>query len=131
MQDGFGKACGRSFIDFVTPNLPVIPPNRPKAAGSVPAAQNRAPGCCFDAFCSRAAGAGAAVFPAVARTQVNQPMGGIGASGTGAYHGQWGFNTLSKLKPVFYRSPLNRLADLYPPYGGKIARLEKLLRFMS
>ena len=64
-------------------------------------------------------------------TQVNQPMGGVGASGSGAYHGQWGFETLSKLKPVFYRSPLNRLADLYPPYGGKIARLEKMLRFMS
>src|SRR5580692_11166832 len=64
-------------------------------------------------------------------TQVNQPMGGIGASGTGAYHGEWGFNSLSKLKPVFYRSPLNRLADLYPPYSSKIARLEKLLRFMS
>src|ERR1700733_7588833 len=64
-------------------------------------------------------------------TQINQPMGGIGASGTGAYHGEWGFRTLSKLKPVFYRSPLNRLADLYPPYGAKIARLEKLLRFMS
>ena len=27
--------------------------------------------------------------------------------------------TLSKLKPVFYRSPFNRLADLYPPYGGE------------
>ena len=36
-----------------------------------------------------------------------------------------------KLKPVFYRSPFNRLADLYPPYGAKIARLEKMLRFMS
>jgi coniferyl-aldehyde dehydrogenase len=64
-------------------------------------------------------------------TQINQPMGGVGASGTGAYHGEWGFRTLSKLKPVFYRSPFNRLADLYPPYGAKIARLEKLLRFMS
>ena len=64
-------------------------------------------------------------------TQINQPMGGIGASGTGAYHGEWGFRTLSKLKPVFYRSALNRLADLYPPYGARIARLEKLLRFMS
>jgi coniferyl-aldehyde dehydrogenase len=63
--------------------------------------------------------------------QANQPMGGIGASGSGAYHGEWGFKTLSKLKPVFYRSPFNRLADLYPPYGAKIARLEKLLRFMS
>jgi coniferyl-aldehyde dehydrogenase len=64
-------------------------------------------------------------------TQINQPMGGVGASGTGAYHGEWGFRTFSKLKPVFYRSRLNRLADLYPPYGGKIARLEKMMRFMS
>jgi coniferyl-aldehyde dehydrogenase len=64
-------------------------------------------------------------------TQINQPMGGIGASGTGAYHGEWGFRSLSKLKPVFYRSPFNRLADLYPPYGAKVARLEKMLRFMS
>ena len=64
-------------------------------------------------------------------TQINQPMGGVGASGTGAYHGEWGFRTLSKLKPVFFRSPFNRLADLYPPYGAKIARLEKMLRFMS
>jgi coniferyl-aldehyde dehydrogenase len=63
--------------------------------------------------------------------QVNQPMGGVGASGTGAYHGEWGFRTFSKLKPVFYRSRFNRLADLYPPYGGKIARLEKMMRFMS
>ena len=63
--------------------------------------------------------------------QINQPMGGVGASGTGAYHGEWGFRTLSKLKPVFYRSRFNRLADLYPPYGAKIARLEKLMRFMS
>lgn len=63
--------------------------------------------------------------------QANQPMGGVGASGTGVYHGEWGFRTFSKLKPVFYRSKFNRLADLYPPYGGKIARLEKMMRFMS
>jgi coniferyl-aldehyde dehydrogenase len=63
--------------------------------------------------------------------QMHQPMGGVGASGTGAYHGEWGFNALSKLKPVFYRSPFNRLADLYPPYGARIARLEKLMRFLS
>ena len=33
----------------------------------------------------------------------------------GAYRGEWGFNTLSKLKPVFHRSAFNRLADLDPP----------------
>jgi coniferyl-aldehyde dehydrogenase len=64
-------------------------------------------------------------------TQVNQPMGGVGPSGSGCYHGEWGFRTFSKLKPVFYRSALNRLADLHPPYGAKIARLERLMRFMS
>ena len=64
-------------------------------------------------------------------TQVNQPFGGVGPSGSGAYHGEWGFNAFSKLKPVFYRSPFNRLADLYPPYGAKIKRLEKMLRFLS
>ena len=64
-------------------------------------------------------------------TQGNQPMGGVGASGTGAYHGEWGFNGLSKLKPVFYRSKLNRFADLYPPYGAKMARMTKLMRLLT
>ena len=64
-------------------------------------------------------------------TQLNQPMGGVGASGSGAYHGEWGFRTLSKMKPVFYRSRFNRFADLYPPYGKKIARLQKMLRLLS
>ncbi|MFO1112158.1 MAG: coniferyl aldehyde dehydrogenase [Bradyrhizobium sp.] len=63
--------------------------------------------------------------------QTNQPFGGVGASGTGAYHGEWGFRALTKLKPVFYRSRFNRLADLYPPYGAKIARLQKVMRLLS
>jgi coniferyl-aldehyde dehydrogenase len=64
--------------------------------------------------------------------QVNQPMGGVGPSGAGAYHGEWGFDAFSKLKPVFYRSALNTMfAYLYPPYGAKVARLEKLMRFLS
>ena len=63
--------------------------------------------------------------------QMNQPMGGVGASGIGHYHGEWGFNSFSKLKPVFYRSPMNRMKDLYPPYGAQIARIEKLLRWLS
>ena len=28
--------------------------------------------------------------------QMHQPMGGVGASGTGAYHGEWGFNALEQ-----------------------------------
>jgi hypothetical protein len=34
---------------------------------------------------------------------------------------------LARLRAVVF----NRLADLYPPYGAKIARLEKLMRFLS
>jgi len=64
-------------------------------------------------------------------TQGHQPMGGVGASGTGAYHGEWGFNALSKLKPVFYRAKLNRFADLYPPYGDKMKRMIKLMRMLT
>ena len=85
-----------------------------------------------DAVLSRTVSGGVTVNDCLFHfAQINQPMGGVGASGSGAYHGEWGFKTFSKLKPVFYRSKFNRLADLYPPYGGKIARLEKLMRFMS
>ncbi len=85
-----------------------------------------------DAVLSRTVSGGVTVNDCLVHvTQINQPMGGVGASGSGAYHGEWGFNTFSKLKPVFYRSALNRFADLYPPYGARIARMEKLLRFLS
>ena len=85
-----------------------------------------------DAVLSRTVSGGVTVNDCLFHfTQACQPMGGVGASGSGAYHGEWGFKTFSKLKPVFYRSPLNRMADLYAPYGAKIARLQKMLRWMS
>jgi choline dehydrogenase-like flavoprotein len=39
--------------------------------------------------------------------QENQPFGGVGASGMGSYHGEWGFRSFSKEKPVFYRPRLS------------------------
>ncbi len=63
--------------------------------------------------------------------QEHQPAGGVGASGIGAYHGEWGFRTFTKMKPIFYRSRFNRFQDLYPPYGPRIAKLKALLRFLS
>ncbi|MFX7926466.1 aldehyde dehydrogenase family protein, partial [Acinetobacter baumannii] len=36
--------------------------------------------------------------------QQDQPIGGVGASGMGAYHGEWGFRTCSKEKPLFIQS---------------------------
>ena len=85
-----------------------------------------------DAVLSRTVSGGVTVNDCLFHfTQMNQPMGGVGASGMGSYHGEWGFKTFSKLKPIFYRPGFSRLPDLYPPYGAKIARLEKLLRFLS
>jgi coniferyl-aldehyde dehydrogenase len=45
------------------------------------------------------------------------PFGGVGPSGLGHYHGEEGFNTFSKLKPVFIQRRLSTATLLYPPYG--------------
>jgi coniferyl-aldehyde dehydrogenase len=62
--------------------------------------------------------------------QENQPFGGVGASGSGAYHGEWGFRTMSKEKPVFYQSRFSGTALFMPPYGRTFDRLFALLRRM-
>jgi len=60
--------------------------------------------------------------------QEDQPFGGVGASGSGAYHGEWGFRTFSKEKPVFTQSALNGMFLMYPPYGKTIERMLALLK---
>ncbi len=52
------------------------------------------------------------------------PFGGIGASGTGAYHGRDGFRTFSHARAVFRQSRLDvaGLAGLKPPYGTRLRR---------
>lgn len=55
------------------------------------------------------------------------PFGGVGNSGMGHYHGYEGFQTFSKLRPVFKQSPWRSLDMLMPPYSGKAA---KVLDFM-
>ena len=50
--------------------------------------------------------------------QHDLPFGGVGDSGTGAYHGKAGFERLSHMKPVFVQTKLNGLNFLLPPYGG-------------
>lgn len=49
--------------------------------------------------------------------QEDQPFGGVGASGMGSYHGEWGFRTFSKEKPVFIQSRFAGTKLFYPPYG--------------
>jgi coniferyl-aldehyde dehydrogenase len=60
--------------------------------------------------------------------QENQPFGGVGASGQGAYHGQWGFDRFSHLKPVFRQSRFNGTFLFYPPYDRTFDTLLGLLR---
>ena len=45
------------------------------------------------------------------------PFGGVGQSGMGRYHGKWGFDTFSHLKPVMTRSFRFDVALRYPPYS--------------
>jgi acyl-CoA reductase-like NAD-dependent aldehyde dehydrogenase len=55
------------------------------------------------------------------------PFGGVGPSGLGHYHGRAGFDTFSKLKPVFVRQGLAAGALLRPPYGRLHDRVMRLL----
>jgi coniferyl-aldehyde dehydrogenase len=55
------------------------------------------------------------------------PFGGIGASGMGAYHGAFGFQTFSHRKGVFEQGRLNSSAWLRPPYNRMTDFLLKLI----
>jgi len=60
--------------------------------------------------------------------QHDLPFGGVGPSGMGHYHGREGFNTFSKLRPVFYQGPVSLIQGLFqPPYAGKALRLMNML----
>ncbi|UCI08612.1 coniferyl aldehyde dehydrogenase [Mesorhizobium sp. B1-1-8] len=63
--------------------------------------------------------------------QERQPFGGVGASGMGAYHGEWGFRTFSKEKPIFVQSRLSAGGLLRPPYGTTFERLFRLLNLIT
>ncbi|PBB37192.1 coniferyl aldehyde dehydrogenase [Mesorhizobium sp. WSM3868] len=63
--------------------------------------------------------------------QERQPFGGVGESGMGAYHGEWGFRTFSKEKPIFVQSRLSAGALLRPPYGRTFERLFRLLNLIT
>jgi len=45
------------------------------------------------------------------------PFGGVGRSGTGAYHGKSGFDTFSHAKAVLRKPVKAELPIVYPPYG--------------
>jgi aldehyde dehydrogenase (NAD+) len=45
------------------------------------------------------------------------PFGGVGASGMGAYHGKWGFETLSHRRAVLSKTAKPDPRLVYPPYS--------------
>ncbi len=55
------------------------------------------------------------------------PFGGVGASGMGAYHGEYGFQTFSHRKGVFLQSRFSGARFLRPPFG-RVA--DGMLKFM-
>jgi coniferyl-aldehyde dehydrogenase len=56
------------------------------------------------------------------------PLGGVGASGMGAYHGAHGFARFSHARAVFYQTRLDvaGLVGLRPPYGARALRILQL-----
>lgn len=47
------------------------------------------------------------------------PFGGVGASGMGAYHGEWGFHALSHRKSVLSKTLKPDIRIIYPPYTDR------------
>jgi len=55
------------------------------------------------------------------------PFGGVGSSGMGAYHGQWGFETFSHRKAVLAKTFKPDLKLVYPPYNETAQKLMRRL----
>ena len=55
------------------------------------------------------------------------PFGGIGASGMGAYHGQWGFEALSHRRAVLSKPAKPDPGLLYPPYTDRAMKILRRL----
>jgi coniferyl-aldehyde dehydrogenase len=82
----------------------------------------------IDAFIERVMSGGVTVNDALLHVgQEDLPFGGVGESGMGHYHGEEGFHTFSKLRPVFRQSRWSSLAVLMPPYGRLADRVLKFL----
>lgn len=47
---------------------------------------------------------------------LSMPFGGVGMSGTGNYHGFYGFKTFSHERNHMYQGNIDTIAGLYPPY---------------
>jgi coniferyl-aldehyde dehydrogenase len=81
-----------------------------------------------DAVLARTQAGGVSVNETILHiAQHHLPFGGAGPSGMGAYHGEDGFRTFSRMKPVFRQARFNPVGMLNPPYGRVFQRMMKLL----
>ncbi len=55
------------------------------------------------------------------------PFGGVGASGLGAYHGKYSFDTFSHAKPVMHTPTWFDPNLKYPPFEGKLKWIRRLM----
>lgn len=53
----------------------------------------------------------------------NLPFGGVGTSGTGSYHGHWGFETFSHAKAILRQQTRIDPKLMYPPYSDRFQRM--------
>jgi len=83
-----------------------------------------------DAAVSKTSSGGVCVNDCAYQLAVHDlPFGGVGPSGMGKYHGEWGFRSFSNAKAVLDRETSFDPDLRYPPYDE--AKIEKLKRLME
>jgi len=59
----------------------------------------------------------------------NLPFGGVGPSGTGQYHGKYGFDTFTRPKAVMHSRSWFDVPVWYAPFGKKVKLLRAIFKF--
>ncbi len=62
--------------------------------------------------------------------QNDLPFGGVSYSGSGTYHGIWGFENFSHRKSIFKQSKFSAMKSVSPPYTKTKYKLLRMLRFL-
>lgn len=58
----------------------------------------------------------------------NLPFGGVGNSGVGQYHGIYGFETFTRLKPILKTPSWFDIPIIYAPYKNNLKWIKKIMR---
>lgn len=61
-------------------------------------------------------------------SNLNLPFGGVGNSGTGQYHGQFGFEAFTRPKALVQTRNWPDPSIKYPPYAGRLKWLKRILK---